>query len=216
MHIHFGRLHKRRLAIMSASVHRPCVSLAFAEKLAEKFYNFVNITDIKEFGSYMDRNFYIRGQRSLNSCANQDQIVSEQANAVVSEEGEYVLKILNSFDSKYREFVDAENEAMGFLRERGFPCPLLYNLTCSSSGNAQLIPLYVNCLDETCSSLKEDENKNTSTTEECIIRLISFLPGETAASLESLSHQNLFCIGQFVGRVSRTLQVYIGVECINI
>lgn len=200
---------------MSASVHRPCVSLAFAEKLAEKFCSFVNIADIREFGSYMDRNFYIRGQRSLKSCANQDQLVSETANAVISEEGEYVLKILNSFDSKYREFVDAENEAMGFLRERGFPCPLLYNLTCSSSGNghAQLIPLYANGFDETCSSIKEDEYRNTSTTEECIIRLISFLPGETAASLGSLSHQNLFCIGQFVGRVSRALQVYTGIEC---
>ena len=154
----------------------------------------------------MDRNFYIRGQRSLNSFANQDQTASEPNNSVISEEGEYVLKILNSFDSKHREFVDAENEAMRLLRERGFPCPLLYPVrgSAAENGHTQMIPIVLNgSRDESCSSLKEDENRNSSTTEECIIRLISFLPGETAASLGwKLSHENLFCIGQFVGRVS--------------
>ena len=49
---------------MSFLVHRPCVNLDFAAKLAEKFCHFETISEIKELNSYSDRNFYVRGRRS--------------------------------------------------------------------------------------------------------------------------------------------------------
>lgn len=182
---------------------RPCVSPEFAGKLAEKFYNFEKISEIKELNSYCDQNFYIRGQRS-NSCTTQQ---TETASRSL-QDGEYVLKILNSDDSKHGEFVDAENEAMRFFRERNFPCSLVYPVAGSSQLKLSVqIPL---CKDRTneVSIIQEDVNSNISTSQECIIRLLSFLPGETAASLDKLTHENLFCIGQFVGKMSRTFQEF--------
>lgn len=183
------------------SVHRPCLSQIFAAKLAKKFYNFKTITEMKEFGSYSDRNFYIRGKRTSDECANQDQTSKLKV-------GEYVLKILNSVDSKHGDFVDAENDTMLFLRKKQFPCPELYPVAGSSALKLLVqIPLkFMSTMDEAYSSTQEDENRHLSSTEECIIRLISFLPGDTVASLPHLSHDKLFIIGQFVGRLSRSLQ----------
>ena len=186
------------LVAMSSDLRRPCVCPAFAGKLAEKFYNFKKITEIKEYGSYCDRNFYIRGQRSNSYSSHNYQ--TEAA----SEEGEYVLKILNSDDSKRGDFVDAENKAMKFLRERHFPCALVYTVDGGSDLKLHVqIPVFSDRMEGAIS----DVNRNVKVTEECIIRLVSFLPGETAASLGKLSHENLFCIGQFVGKLSKALQV---------
>lgn len=191
---------------MSGYVQRPCVSPVFAGKLAKKFYNFAKITEIKEFASYSDRNFYIRGQRT-NLSISQDHDHDHDQTKPESEsstEGEFVLKILNSHDSKHGDFVDAENEAIGFLRDRDFPCPLLYPVTGSSETKLHIqVPLSNDLMNEANSHI----NINAPTTEECIMRLMSFLPGVTAATLGDLSHENLFFIGQFVGKTSRAFQV---------
>ena len=90
--------------------------------------------------------------------------------------------------------VDAENEAMRYLRSRDFPCALVYPVTGSSGTKLYArVPLPRDLDDEK--------------TEECIVRLVSFLPGETAESMGRISQENLFCIGQFVGRLSRAFQV---------
>ena len=180
---------------MSSSVHRPCVSRDFASQLAKKFFNVERISEIKELSSYSDRNFYVRGRRN-ELCKIQE----------TAEQREYVLKILNSTDSEHGEFVDAENEAMTFLRERGFPCPLLFPVKGSSEMKMLVqIPLYNNdSFGEALSFMKEDAN---SRNEWCVIRLISFLPGVTAESFGKFNCENLFIIGQFVGKLSQTLQV---------
>lgn len=181
---------------MSSSVHRPCVSQVFASHLAKKFFNVERISEIKELSSYSDRNFYVRGRRN-ESCKIQE----------TAEQREYVLKILNSTDSRHGEFVDAENEAMAFLRERGFPCPLLFPVKGSLEMKI-LVQIPWNNHDsfgEALSFMKEDANRN----EWCFVRLISFLPGVTAESFGKFNCENLFNIGQFVGNLSQTLQVCI-------
>lgn len=181
---------------MSISVHRPCVSLDFASHLAKKFYNFQRISEIKELSSYSDRNFYVRGRRS-KTCTLQG-----------IEESEYVLKILNSADSEHGDFVDAENEAMTFLRERGFPCSSLFPMEGRSEMKLLVqVPLCIDSSGE-ARSIQEDANRNLPKTDEwCAVRLISFLPGVTAESFGNFSRKNLFNIGQFVGRLSQTFQV---------
>lgn len=190
---------------MYANIHRPPVDTTFAEELAKKFYHFGKISYIKEMESYMDRNFYIRGERRENTCTNEDK--SEQFSDNNAEEGEYVLKILNSFDSKHEYFVSAENEAMLFLRERNFLCPLPYTVAGSSAIQLNVhVPCSVNLTDEACNSINADDNRESSTAEKCIMRLLSFLPGVTAAEFGKYSDKNLVCIGQFVGQLSRNLQ----------
>ena len=184
---------------MSSSVHRPCVNIDFAAKLAKKFCHFETISEIKELNSYSDRNFYVRGRRS-KLCTPQD----------VAEQGEYVLKILNSADSIHGEFVDAENKAMTFLREKNFPCPVLFPMDGGSGGKRLIrVPLCYDSPKEESSILEDESRKLANQDEWCVIRLISFLPGVTAEKLGNFSCENLFNIGQFVGRLSKSFQVCI-------
>ena len=184
---------------MSSSVHRPCVNIDFAAKVAETFYNFERISEIKELSSYSDRNFYVRGRRN-KLCTPHE----------IQEQGEYVLKILNSADSEHGDFVDAENEAMTFLRERNFPCPVLYPVDGGSEIKRLIRVPLCNDSPKERPSILEDENRNLTNTDEwCVIRLISFLPGVTAESFGNLSCENLFNIGEFVGTLSKSLQVGI-------
>ena len=186
---------------MSSLVHRPCVSLDFASHLAKKFYNFQRISEIKELSSYSDRNFYVRGWRSKScmSCITQE----------TAEQREYVLKILNSTDSEHGDFIDAENEAMAFLRARGFPCPSLFLVDGRSEMKLLVqVPFCIDCSGE-ARSIQEDANRNLPKTDEwCAVRLISFLPGVTAENFGDLSCEKLFKIGQFVGRLSQNFQVW--------
>ena len=184
---------------MSSSVRRPCVNIDFAAKLAKKFYNFERISEIKELSSYSDRNFYVRGQRN-KLCTPQE----------ITDQGEYVLKVLNSADSEHGDFVDAENEAMTFLRERHFPCPVLFSVNGGSETKRLIRVPSCNDSSKERPSILEDDNRNLTKTDEwCFIRLISFLPGVTAESLGNFSCENLFKIGQFVGQLSKSFQVCI-------
>lgn len=172
-------------------LRRPCVSHTFAGKLAKEFYSFEKIAEIKELDSFCDRNFYIRGKQKPKT---ETHLTKADQSVMVLDDREYVLKILNSDDSKHGDLVDAENEAMRYLRSRDFPCALVYPVTGSSGTKLYArVPLPRDLDDEK--------------TEECIVRLISFLPGETAESMGRISQENLFCIGQFVGRLSRAFQV---------
>ena len=183
-------------------LRRPRVSNVFAGKLAEEFYSFEEIAEIKELDSFCDRNFYIRGTpKSKPHLTKADQTVT------VSDDSEYVLKILNSDDSKHGHLVDAENEAMRYLRSRYFPCALVYPVTGSSGTKFYARVPLARHLDDETDGVILDENRHMEKTEECIVRLVTFLPGETAESLGRISQENLLCIGQFVGRLSRAFQV---------
>jgi len=180
-------------------LRRPCVSHAFAGKLAKEFYSFDKIVEIKELDSFCDRNFYIRGKPKPKT---EPHLTKADQPVTVLDDREYVLKILNSDDSKHGDLVDAENEAMRYLRSRDFPCALVYQVTGSSGTKLYArVPLARNLDDEIDGVICMEK------TEECIVRLVSFLPGETAESLGRISQENLFCIGQFVGRLSRAFQV---------
>lgn len=184
---------------MSTTVHRPLVNIDLAAQLAKKFYNFETISEIKELSSYSDRNFYVRGQRN-KLCTTQG----------VAEQGKYVLKILNSADSEHGDFVDAENEAMPFLRERNFPCPILFPVDRGSDVKRLIRVPLCNDSPKEERAIQEYKNRNLPKTDECcMIRLISFLPGVTAESFGNFSCENLFHIGQFVGRLSKSFQVRI-------
>ena len=182
-------------------LRRPCVSHAFAGKLAKEFYSIEKIAEIKELDSFCDRNFYIRGKPKPKT---EPYLTKADQPVTVLDDREYVLKILNSDDSKHGDLVDAENEAMRYLRGRDFPCALVYPVSGSSETKLYArVPLARDLDDE----IDEDDNRRMEKTEECIVRLVSFLPGETAESLGRISQENLFCIGQFVGRLSRAFQV---------
>ncbi|PFX18530.1 hydroxylysine kinase-like [Stylophora pistillata] len=184
---------------MSGSAYsRPFVNLEFAEQLVKKLYNFERISEIKELESFGDQNFYVRGHRR-NTV--QEQVASNFRSNDLEQE-EYVLKVLNSNDSRHVDFVEAESAAMYFLRERGFPCPLLYPLAGGVDTKSLIrVPASPNA--------KYDANKSPETAEYkwCIVRLISFLPGQTGDSLKrKMSFENLFMVGKFIGSLSKAFQ----------
>ncbi|XP_076279380.1 hydroxylysine kinase-like isoform X3 [Lasioglossum baleicum] len=91
---------------------RPPGSEHIVSVLLEKLYG-LKVTKITELNAYDDRNFYIICE-NLHKNPHIDS---------VSEDG-YVLKIVNSLDSRKSHVVDAQNEMLIFLNERHITCPL--------------------------------------------------------------------------------------------
>ena len=128
---------------------------------------------------------------------------------ITAEKEEYVFKLIDSFDGKHEDFVPAENEVILFLRERNVPCPLVYPI---AGDTALKLNVHVSCSEdltkEACNVKLEEDNGDISTTEKCIMRLISFLLGVTAAESGEFSSKKLFSIRQ----LRKTLQVCIILE----
>lgn len=76
---------------------RPTLTLKQAERLLTKLYGY-RCVSIGELDSYDDRNFKVTVR---NSCNN--------------EEKEYVLKVLNSLDSRKTSAIEAQNELLLYL-----------------------------------------------------------------------------------------------------
>ena len=189
-------IHRHKAVKMSSQVRRPFVRVNLVHRLLKMLYNFQDIMEVRELSSFSDRNFYILGRRCESCC-------SESQNNIAV----YVLKVLNSVDSVAGDFIDAENNAMMFLRSRGFPCPLLVRVSDTTSQLKALVQIPL--LDDHDAKLVQDntvKNRSSPNTENCILRLMSFLPGVTASS-QKLSEKDLFYVGQFVGQLSLTLQV---------
>ncbi|XP_078047959.1 hydroxylysine kinase [Augochlora pura] len=91
---------------------RPPGSEQIVSVLLEKLYR-LKATRITELNSYDDRNYHIICEKT-----NKNPHIDS-----VSEDG-YVLKIVNSLDSKNSRVVDAQNEISIFLNQRRVNCPL--------------------------------------------------------------------------------------------
>ena len=78
--------------------------------LLEKLYGFrpSDIKNIKELLSYSDQNFYVRVRRDGETETEKDQ--------------EFVLKLINSNDSKERGSFEMQISTLQFLRVKGFSC----------------------------------------------------------------------------------------------
>ena len=163
---------------------RPLVDTQRAIRLACSLYG-LSISDpslVREFVSYDDRNFYMKGT------------LSDHANGLQTSECEFVLKILNHVDSENISFVNAQNEVMLYLRKHGFACqvPLRalsgeYTTTC--------------CL--TSSDARNEENEKARVN---AVRLLSFVPGKLLKDVPC-TPELLFSLGCYVAKMNKALQV---------
>ncbi|XP_001635570.2 hydroxylysine kinase [Nematostella vectensis] len=158
---------------------RPNASLETAKTLAKDLYNFTDVLEMREFKSFFDRNFYIRGQ------------VRTENNGNPNKPQEFVLKIHNSLDSENEEVRDAENQLMRMLRDRGFPCPEII-----PTRNGQLMEKI---------HLPASDGQNA---DGCVVRLLSFVYGQELDSLNKsdVTPELMYTLGKFIGDASKAMK----------
>ena len=176
---------------MERGIRKPFVGRELVVKLAENLFDVQNAVVVREFDCYSDRAFHIKGSYSCSS--------TPQPNF-----SEFVLKILNSSDSKDTNFVDGENETIRYLQWHGFPCPTVF---CPrANGGNDLKALFKLPTSESAQTSDVENRQNLQQYRDCVVRLMSFLPGQPLSAICS-STASLFTVGQFVGSASKALQV---------
>ena len=99
---------------------KPHVPNEVVHELIHKLYN-LEVTSIKELNSYDDKNFhlmvvsYLCRSQHINHYILQVKNHSSLPDPSDACADGYVLKILNSLDSKESSFIDAQNQMMLFL-----------------------------------------------------------------------------------------------------
>ncbi|XP_023699949.2 hydroxylysine kinase [Paramormyrops kingsleyae] len=148
---------------MSVKDSKPNLTQSQAEELLGRVFG-LTVTQMKSLPSYDDQNFHIR----------------------VSEGSEYVLKVMNSVDSKNSTLLELQTHAMSFLRQHGLP-----------------VPTAVPTLDGQLLSLEAIDTGSGS--EVYLVRLLTYLSGTTLAKVPS-SPQILYQVGKMAAKMDEILQ----------
>jgi len=162
---------------------KPKVTNEDVHRLVRKFYN-LEVTSIKELNSYDDKNFFIK--------VKDDSCLPDASDRCPHG---YLLKILNSLDSKAETLIDAQNQMMLFLNKRGVLC----------SKPVQNVEKQLKAYTE----LAAGKDKN-------IIRLLTYIPGDILVSVD-YTPDLLFQIGEMVAKTDLALMDFhhegiVGVE----
>ncbi|XP_068599629.1 LOW QUALITY PROTEIN: hydroxylysine kinase-like [Brachionichthys hirsutus] len=143
--------------------HQPKFSQSQVVELMQRLYR-LTPSEIHSLPSYKDQNFYV----------------------AASEGGEYVLKILNSQDSKNPALTDVQMSAMSFLHQNGFPTQ-----TARPTFTGQLI--------------SQEEIDCGYGCQTYLVLLLTYLPGNTISKI-SVTPQLLYEIGKMAAKVDIMLQ----------
>ncbi|KAK0078982.1 hypothetical protein PV325_001883 [Microctonus aethiopoides] len=152
---------------------RPIVDDEIVVKLVKKLYG-LNVKNIRELNGYDDKNYWIHCDDT-----NDNVYINK-----ISADG-YVLKIINSLDSKDTKFIEGQNEMMLYLNQRDINCS---------------VPV-MNLMGSYYSVEKIREMDNTTH----IVRLLVFCRGEILCNAK-LSSELLFNVGLFVAKLDNTLK----------
>ncbi|XP_041647332.1 hydroxylysine kinase-like [Cheilinus undulatus] len=142
---------------------RPTFSPKQATKLAQQHYG-LTVTEISTLPSYMDQNFLVMDQSSTH----------------------YVLKIMNSRESKNTALLGLQTFAMSFLHSHGVPAQ-----TAVPTATGKLMVM-------------EDKDCGHGAQSFCV-RLMTYLPGNTIAK-SPVKTQDLYHVGTLVATIDKTLQ----------
>ncbi|KAM3619740.1 uncharacterized protein V6R79_012929 [Siganus canaliculatus] len=148
---------------MSVENAQPKFSISQATEMMKRLF-MLTPSDIHSLPSYDDQNFYV----------------------AATEGGEYVLKIMNSEDSKNSTLIEVQTYAMNFLSQNGLPTPVALPTT---SGHFM--------------SLEEADCGYGS--HKYLVRLLTYLPGITI-SKAPLTPQLLYETGKMAARIDTILQ----------
>ncbi|KAJ0064998.1 hypothetical protein NL108_000972, partial [Boleophthalmus pectinirostris] len=148
---------------MSEKHAKPNFSLAQATDMLKSLYD-LTTSQIHTLPSYDDQNFYVLSTNGK----------------------EYVLKIMNSEDSKNQSLIEVQTFAMSFLNENGIPAQ-----TATPTVTGQLMSL--------------EELDCGYGHQKYLVRLLSYLPGKTISKVP-LTPQLLFETGKMAAKMDKILQ----------
>ncbi|XP_063748097.1 hydroxylysine kinase-like [Eleginops maclovinus] len=143
---------------------RPTLTPQQATELTLQLYG-VTITEISTLPSYIDQNFLIVDTEGTN----------------------YVLKIMNSDDSKNATQLEVQTFAMSFLHQHGVPAQTA--LPTTTTGKLM--------------SMEEIDCGHGAQT--YCVRLMTYLPGKTLAESPG-TVEDLYHVGRFIASMDKTLQ----------
>ncbi|XP_065355367.1 hydroxylysine kinase [Calliphora vicina] len=149
---------------------KPKVTNEIVESLLRRLYG-ITIGEIKELISYDDRNFLVKEDPNIKNPL----IVSHWPHG-------YVLKILNSLDSKKIEFVDAQNQLMLYLSKQQVQCPRPI-----ANVNGKYYSLeHINGADH-------------------VVRLLEFIPGKMFHEVPTTNYL-LYQTGEYLAKIVKALK----------
>ncbi|XP_053286961.1 hydroxylysine kinase [Pleuronectes platessa] len=148
---------------MSGQHSKPCLSEPQASELVQRLFS-LTPSVVRPLPSYDDQNFYM----------------------ATAEGGEYVLKVMNSEDSKNPNMIEVQTYAMSFLQQNGIPAQ-----TALPTAPGKLM------------SLEEIDFGNGC--QRFMVRLLTYLPGTTVSKLH-LTPQLLYEIGSTAARMDKILK----------
>ncbi|KAK7792468.1 hypothetical protein R5R35_013860 [Gryllus longicercus] len=157
---------------------RPPLGLAEAARLASALYGLPRDLRVRQLNAYDDRNFHL-------------QVPGEVKPSNFWEHG-YVLKVLNSLDSKNPERIEAQNEIMTYLGSKGITCTLpVQNIY----GNYYSL--------EKINTINKEGSESGH--KKYIVRLLTFQPGEILHNVPCTSSL-LYELGSYVAKINILLK----------
>ncbi|XP_033757038.1 hydroxylysine kinase-like [Pecten maximus] len=167
-----------RTVVNPGEVIRPYVDLDIVKKFVKCLYD-LDVVDGKELNSYDDRNYHV--------------IVSEETTNEhirhVCVHG-YVLKVLNSLDSRHEDYVEAQNDMILHVAEKGIPTPRPVKNVTGKLMSLESFP----CDKKLC------QNQDLR----CVVRLLEYLPGRILLGVP-YTMSLLSQIGHLTGRLDNAL-----------
>ncbi|XP_001356896.2 hydroxylysine kinase [Drosophila pseudoobscura] len=149
---------------------RPKVEPEDVENLLRRLYG-ITVSEVKEILAYDDRNFLIHEDSNVKNPL----IVSHCPHG-------YILKIMNSLDSKKEDVVDAQNQVMLYLSKQQIKCP---RPIANASGKYYSV------------------EKLNGTAH--VVRLLEFLPGQIFRDVP-ITNYLLFQSGEYLAKLDRALK----------
>ncbi|CAK6958179.1 hydroxylysine kinase isoform X2 [Scomber scombrus] len=148
---------------MSMKHAKPNFSQSQVSEMVKKLFN-LTPSEIRSLPSYDDQNFYV----------------------APVEGGEYVLKIMNSEDSKNPTLIEVQTYAMSFLHQNRLPAQTAVPTTTGQLMSLEEIDCGYGC-------------------QKYLVRLLTYLPGTTISKVP-LSPQLLYETGKTAARMDKILQ----------
>lgn len=174
------------LVLKPGQTIRPNVCPNYAIKLVSNIWGF-DVQQINELDSYDDRNFHVM-VREEHSNPFVDRICTHG----------YVLKVLNSLQSRNLDIIDGQNQMMLHLNREGFTCQIPIQTLKGELQTVVEIPREepnANCPQE-----KDSSSKN-------LLRLLTYIPGNVLSSVP-LTDELLYAYGKYVGQITKCLSTF--------
>lgn len=152
---------------------RPPVTEEMAVALLERLYG-MRTTSVRELDAYDDRNYHVLCDETH---ANPHVTSTEKAG--------YVLKVINSLDSRKTDVIEAQTELMIFLNQRNVCCPLPVR---NMSG----------------AYFSLENLKSDNTMEKYAVRLMIYRPGEILHNVKT-TDKLLHKVGNFTAKIDEIL-----------